>query len=137
MADIIETILIRLNALESHLASTSIQPRSEYTGGVARIPTVDLPSAGQNGRIYFDLTTSHLVVDAAGAWEEVYYASDPFVLATYTVGTLPTGVIGQLVWVSNGRKGGEGVGAGTGVVAFWNTTTTNWMRVEDNTQVQA
>lgn len=55
-----------------------------------------------------------------------------------TVANLPsTGQAGQVFWVSNGRKSGEGVGAGTGVIGFWNSATNQWLRVEDNAQVQA
>ena len=45
----------------------------------------------------------------------------------YTVATLPaTGLSGQFAWASNGRKPGEGGGAGTGVPVFWNSATSQW-----------
>ncbi len=48
--------------------------------------------------------------------------------AVYTVAALPTTGIaaGQWAWASNGRKAGEGSGAGTGVPVFWNPTTSSW-----------
>jgi hypothetical protein len=88
----IQTILTRIRNLERDVRLASLQSRSEYTGGIARLLVADLPTSGQAG---------------------------------------------QLFWVSNGRKSGEGVGAGTGVIAFWNNATSQWLRVEDNAVVQA
>lgn len=47
--------------------------------------------------------------------------------ASYTVATLPaTGAAGQFAWASNGRKGAEGPGLGSGVPVFWNPATSSW-----------
>ena len=47
--------------------------------------------------------------------------------ASYTVATLPvTAAAGQWAWASNGRKGGEGGGSGTGVPVFFNPGTATW-----------
>lgn len=54
---------------------------------------------------------------------------------TYTVGTLPAGAVGALAYVSNGRKIGEGAGAGTGVVASYSNG--NWRRLSDDSPVAA
>jgi len=43
-------------------------------------------------------------------------------LDSYTVGTLPTGAAGMIAYASDGRKNGEGGGAGTGVVVFHDGT---------------
>jgi Protein of unknown function (DUF2793) len=56
-------------------------------------------------------------------------------LAPYTVATLPSGVVGALVYVSNGRKPLEGAGAGTGVVACYSNG--NWRRLSDDSAVAA
>jgi hypothetical protein len=47
---------------------------------------------------------------------------------SYTVASLPTtgNGNGAPAWASNGRKPGEGAGAGTGVPVFWNPTTGSW-----------
>jgi len=46
---------------------------------------------------------------------------------SYAFASLPvTGATGANVWVSNGRKPGEGAGTGTGVPAFWNPATSQW-----------
>lgn len=41
---------------------------------------------------------------------------------SYTVAGLPAGAAGRLAYASNGRKNGEGVGAGTGVLVFHDGT---------------
>lgn len=47
--------------------------------------------------------------------------------ATYAVAALPaTAANGQWAFATNGRKPGEGVGAGTGVPVFFNTPTGTW-----------
>lgn len=48
---------------------------------------------------------------------------------------LPAGEEGQITFVSNGRKAGEGVGAGTGVLAFHDGST--WIAVDTGTAVAA
>ncbi len=54
---------------------------------------------------------------------------------SYTVGSLPTGFNGALAFASNGRKIGEGSGAGTGVpVCFSNGS---WRRFSDDSVVAA
>lgn len=92
MRDTLTILLARLDALQKQVSATSQQPRSEYTGGIARLTVAELPATGQAG---------------------------------------------QLFWVTNGRKSGEGVGAGTGVPAYWNSATSQWLRFEDNAVVQA
>lgn len=47
-------------------------------------------------------------------------------------GGLGTGVsYVTLAWISNGRKAGEGVGAGTGVLAVFQSSTNQWLRLTD------
>ncbi len=48
---------------------------------------------------------------------------------------LPTGTEGQTIYVSNGRKAGEGGGAGTGVLAFHDGST--WIAVDTGAAVAA
>jgi hypothetical protein len=60
------------------------------------------------------------------------------VFPTYTFVNLPaTAGTGAVAWCSNGRKGGEGVGAGTGVPVYWNTATTQWFTFSGNVLVTA
>lgn len=57
---------------------------------------------------------------------------------SYTVANLPAAnsfPAGMASYASNGRKGGEGAGAGTGV-PIW-TDGTKWLTFYDNTEVQA
>lgn len=40
-----------------------------------------------------------------------------------------------LAWISNGRKSGEGVGAGTGILAFYNSSTNSWFGIRSEVAV--
>lgn len=48
-----------------------------------------------------------------------------------------TGTPGQIYWVNDGRKPGEGMGAGTGVPASWNQATLTWISDYDQNTVVA
>ncbi|UHC16075.1 hypothetical protein LRS73_26950 [Methylobacterium currus] len=61
--------------------------------------------------------------------------SGPLSVGVYTVATLPTGTSGTVLYVSNGRKVGEGAGAGTGVVAYYSNG--NWRRLSDDSAIAA
>ena len=53
-----------------------------------------------------------------------------------TVATLPVaGAAGQFYWASNGRKAGEGGGAGTGLMVYWNPSTSSWFTFSGNIAV--
>jgi len=57
-------------------------------------------------------------------------------VATSTVAGLPAaGQAGRLRFATDGRKTGEGVGAGTGVLVYDDTVA--WRRVDDGTTVAA
>lgn len=49
---------------------------------------------------------------------------------------LPTAAIGagdgDIYWITNGRKTGEGAGAGTGVLVYYNSATATWKRISDD-----
>lgn len=60
-------------------------------------------------------------------------------IPAYTFAGLPTlagGGLGNgtayvtLAWVSNGRKPGEGAGAGTGILAVYNAPTNTWLNID-------
>ncbi|MGY2052974.1 hypothetical protein [Methylobacterium sp. JK268] len=61
--------------------------------------------------------------------------TDAMTLAAYTVATLPAGSVGTLVYASNGRKGTETAGNGTGVIAYFSGGA--WRRLSDDTAVAA
>lgn len=72
----------------------------------------------------------------------LWFSSVSSVLAlagrSFTVATLPPASKypnGMATYASNGRKNGEGVGAGTGV-PIW-TDGSKWLTFYDNTEVQA
>lgn len=62
----------------------------------------------------------------------------------YTLAAAPTNADGglgdgtsyvTLAWISNGRKSGEGAGAGTGVLAVFASGSNQWLRLTDYTAV--
>ena len=59
----------------------------------------------------------------------------------YTFANLPTTGLANgtsyltIAFCSNGRKSGEGVGAGTGVPVYWNAPTSQWLKFNDDTVV--
>jgi hypothetical protein len=56
-------------------------------------------------------------------------------LASFTVASLPAGIAGRIVFASNGRKNGEGAGAGSGTLVYADGSA--WRRVSDDTTVAA
>lgn len=42
---------------------------------------------------------------------------------------------GDMLFITNGRKTGEGAGLGTGVPCYYNSTTDQWLRLSDDTAV--
>lgn len=42
-----------------------------------------------------------------------------------------------IAWCSNGRKSGEGVGAGTGQLVYYNPATDQWLRFRDDSVITA
>lgn len=50
---------------------------------------------------------------------------------------IPTDGIGagDMLWISDGRKTGEGTGAGTGVLVYYNPATLSWKRISDDVDV--
>lgn len=61
-------------------------------------------------------------------------------MATSTLAAAPlfaTGGVGDgdFLFISNGRKSGEGVGAGTGIPAYYNAATDSWLRFSDDAAV--
>ena len=62
-------------------------------------------------------------------------AITPYSTPGYTVAGLPAGSDGMIAFASNGRKVGEGVGAGTGVLVVFSDSA--WRRLSDETAVTA
>lgn len=65
-------------------------------------------------------------------------------IPAYTLAAAPlaaTGGLGTgsayitLAWISNGRKSGEGAGAGTGVLAVYQPSSNTWLRLTDYSAV--
>jgi hypothetical protein len=65
-------------------------------------------------------------------------------IPAYTLATAPLAAQGglgngssyiSLAWISNGRRPGEGAGLGTGVLAFYDTLSNTWIRIDTYTAV--
>jgi hypothetical protein len=67
-------------------------------------------------------------------------------IPAYTLATAPLAVDGglgdgtaggyiTLAWISNGRKSGEGAGVGTGILAYYNSSTNSWFGVRSEIAV--
>ncbi len=65
--------------------------------------------------------------EVTGSAEEIAFADLP------TIADSPMN--GNLYWVTDGRKMGEGAGAGTGVLVYYNEATTTWKRIADDSDV--
>lgn len=72
-------------------------------------------------------------LNGAGTITGVKTFSAAFKVATYTVATLPANAARQVAYASDGRKVGEGGGAGTGTLVYNDGTA--WRRVGDDTTV--
>ena len=71
---------------------------------------------------------------------QFHTAQDFFVFlhnnVSYNVASLPVaGLTGSVAFAKDGRKGGEGAGAGTGVPVYWNNATSNWFTFSGNVAV--
>lgn len=57
-------------------------------------------------------------------------------MPVFTVSALPaTAATGSFAFASNGRKTGEGSGAGTGLPVYWNPSTSTWFTFSGNVVV--
>ena len=90
-----------------------------------------------------ELAALQTQIDRTGRVERAEIADS---IPAYTVTNLPTlanGGLGDgasyvtLAFASNGRKGGEGVGAGTGQLVYYNAPTNQWLRVRDDSVITA
>ncbi len=80
--------------------------------------------------------TIEILVRRIRALEAMERAETAGAAATSTVATLPAaGQNGRLRFATDGRKTGEGVGAGTGVLVYDDSVA--WRRVDDGTTVVA
>lgn len=88
-----------------------------------------------NGTLVFNDT--NIAADGAtlptGNSSGTVATSGPISAGKYTVVTLPTGIEGQTAYATNGRKIGEGSGAGTGVPVYFSTSA--WRRYSDDSAV--
>lgn len=83
------------------------------TGGSKGAGTVNFATLYENGT---SLASKYARLGAANTF------TNPQRLPSYTVAGLPAGAAGDIAFTSNGRKNGEGAGAGTGVLVFHDGT---------------
>lgn len=125
----------RLNQLQYQITRLrQVSVRAEVAGAVSPLALAALPAAGQAGRLWF-------VTDVLGG---ALYADDGTNIRTglpaYTVAelaALSNLSNGLLAWASDGRKVGEGIGAGTGVPVYYDETSTSWRVFSSDTAVSA
>lgn len=86
-----------------------------------------------------DILVNQIVIspyNAAGDYYECIGIGDGAPVApSYTVAGLPTGAAGRQAFATNGRKNGEGAGAGTGVLVFHDGTA--WRACDTGATVSA
>ena len=89
----------------------------------APVLALDLKVAARSSTWQTETSAGVLAITARDAHKTIV-ASVPVTFASSTVGALPTpptGGAGSMQWASNGRKTGEGGGAGTGVLVSYST----------------
>lgn len=73
-----------------------------------------------------------------GTTEQAGYSDG---VPAFTFANLPASGLGNgtsyitIAFCSNGRKGGEGAGVGTGVPVYWNAASSQWLKFSDDTVV--
>lgn len=125
------------------LADTAVTPDTYGDGTHVAVVTID-----QQGRITaasetaISLTASDVGLGNVANKAQVPLdgsetMTGPLRLKSYTVASLPAsaGVIPQIAYASNGRKNGEGAGAGTGVPVFWDSN--DWCAFDTGAPVEA
>lgn len=124
----------RINKLEGKRSK-----RSEVSGAFPRRVASEVPAPEILGRVIVvsdetlpDGTIGVPKFDSGSAW--ISFLASGYI-PQYTVVSLPT-TGGRLAYATNGRKSGEGVGAGTGVLCYRSDNGT-WYRASDDTAVAA
>ena len=119
-----------------------------FTFSALGVGVVSIKTAGSdsidNGPVSLHINDRfHVVSDGSTAWREIFRTNaisprfgGPPVLPSYTVAGLPGWVgAGALAFATNGRKPGEGGGAGSGVQVYHDGS--RWISTCSGTQVQA
>lgn len=74
-------------------------------------------------------------IEASVASDGTVPMAAPLTIKSYTVALLPAVGVAKLAYATNGRKNGEGAGAGTGVLVF--SDATNWRACDTGATVAA
>lgn len=151
MESLFRDVYRQLSDFDKRLRAIAFQSRAEFTGGVSRVAIADLPP-NMAGRVNFvtnasrpDGGTGALEYNDGTVWVSVHdaatFAGYSLGVPEYTVDTLPTPPstptgVRAVAFATNGRKAGEGVGAGTGVPVYWNDATNQWLVYRNDSVVQ-
>lgn len=93
------------------------------------------------GELKAELNTLQTQVDRSKRVERAEIADS---IPAYILTNAPLAVDGglgdgtsyiTLAWISNGRKSGEGAGLGTGILAYYNSSTNSWFGVRSEVAV--
>jgi hypothetical protein len=115
-------------------------PTGAWAGhaGAIAVWSTDNPSAPTGEWEFYAPETGWIVLSRNGSAQLQWSGSAwlPLVLASFTVANLPASPpAGSIAYASNGRKTGEGAGAGTGIPCYFSSS--NWRRYSDDSVVAA
>lgn len=142
-----------LNGAATTWAGSLFSPSGQFSGAHSSVPTGSgveiiggasgtIAAFNRTGGAYIALALDASVLNfrpsgttALSVAATAITASQPFILKSYTVAALPASADAALAYASDGRKTGEGAGAGTGVPVYRDGGT--WYRFADDTAVAA
>jgi hypothetical protein len=131
--DIDTSSLIAQSLLQIDAALVALSPISSVLQGDVSVSGVVIISAASLGGV-MDGVVIGSVTPAAGTFTAL--TSNALLLTMRClVSALPAGVVGGVAFATNGRKTGEGVGAGTGVLVVYSNGA--WRRLSDDSAVLA
>ncbi len=123
-----------MRLIKANVVKADVQINGAAGGADRRLSIRDTDNGGGeplsvmlngSGRVGINQVAPQVTLDVGG----------PIRAGPYTVGTVPAGVVGAQIYVSNARKPGEAAGAGTGVVAVYSNGA--WLRTSDYSQIAA
>ena len=103
--------------------------------GTGDANTVAFYTDGFTNRMQLGTSILDLAVDLNLNGRDIDLGGGVVYLGTFTVATAPSASNGHTAYFTNARKSGEGVGAGTGVLAVY--TNGSWSNVEDYSAIVA
>ncbi len=118
----------------TQLGATTIKGSLSVTGGISAPAGLTGSSVSLSGAI--SAGGSLAVAGALTAQSGATISGGVLALPCYSVAALPIASAGALAYATNGRKPGEALGAGSGVLV-WGTSNKQWLSILSGTPVQA